>query len=77
MLQTFGIKDNINNSETLKDNNNNILETKNDILNSNNKDKDKDTTFNYRSSSPSRNSISNSSSSGGDPHKYLGKKKNE
>ena len=74
MLQTFGIKDNINNtnnSEMPKDNN--ISDQKNDIINLNNKDKD--TTFNYRSSSPSRNSISNSSSSGGDPPKYLGKKR--
>ena len=73
MLQSFGINENVTNNEASKDNN--ISIQKNDILNTNNKDKDKDTTFNYRSSSPSRNSISNTSSSGGYPRKYLGKKR--
>jgi hypothetical protein len=69
MLHTFGI----NNAQTP----NNNTEQKNDLINSNNKDKDKDkdTTVNYRSSSPSRNSVSNTSSSGGDPRKYLGRKR--
>jgi len=56
----------------IKDQNeNNLSDPKNDILISSNKDKD--TTYNYRSSGSPSNT--NTLSSGGDPRKYLGKKR--
>ena len=79
MLDSFGIKDNNNNNnnkDTINNQNENFLsDPKNDIIMSN---KEKDASFHERSSgSPSKNSISNTSSSGGDPRKYLGKKRYE